>query len=103
MEEIGHLVEGNLIGLIVEVRVGRTGHDEEFLIIPFEAFEGVFTEVAGMGLFAVDDQDGTLYFAEVLQNRVGNEAHSRRDVPAAVGVQTAGMVSFIISPPWNML
>lgn len=78
MEEIGHLVEGNLIGLIVEVRVGRTGHDEEFLIIPFEAFEGVFTEVAGMGLFAVDDQNGTLYFAEVLQ--IGSEMRPIADV-----------------------
>ena len=53
MEELGHLVEGNLVHLVVKIRMGRTGHDEEFLIIPFKALEGIFTEVAGMGFFAM--------------------------------------------------
>lgn len=56
MEEGGDVVEGNLVHVIIEICVVSAGNDEEFLVISFELLEGIFGEVAGMGLFTMDNE-----------------------------------------------
>ena len=80
-----------------------TGDNEQFLVVPRQLAVRGFAEIAGVCLLAMHQQYGRANLAAVLQDRHLQEQQRGRHVPAAVGVQTAGMVSFIISPHWNML
>ena len=55
-EECCHFVEGDHIQPIVQVGVDGSGNDEQFLVVASQLFKGVPAEVAGMCLFAVDQQ-----------------------------------------------
>lgn len=63
--ECHDLVERDLVEVVVEVHMAGAGDDEEFLVVASELLEGVFAEVAGMGLFAVDEEDGAADFTGV--------------------------------------
>lgn len=63
--EADNLVERDLVEVVVEVHMAGTGDDEELLVVAGELLEGVFAEVAGMGLFAVDEEDGAADFTGV--------------------------------------
>ena len=39
------------------------GNDQELLVVPLQLREGVSGEVDGVGLFAVDDENGAFDFA----------------------------------------
>ena len=62
--EVNDVRKRNLVR-VVEVRVRSAGHNEKALVVAFETLERGFAEVAGMGLFAVHDQNGALDFAGV--------------------------------------
>ena len=102
-KECVELFKRNDVHLIVKVSVVCTGDNEQFLVIAGQLAVRCFAEIAGVRLFPVYQQHGRADFAAVLQDRHLQERQRGRHVPAAVGVQTAGMVSFIISPYWNML
>ena len=80
-----------------------TGDNEQFLVVPGQLAVSRLAEIAGVRFLSVYQQHGRTNLAAVLQDRHLQERQRGRHVPAAVGVQTAGMVSFIISPYWNML
>ena len=46
--------------MIVEVGVDGARDDEEFFVISFHLLVDVFAEVAGMGFFSMDEEDGCL-------------------------------------------
>ena len=107
-EELLDLVEGNDVLPVIEVGVDRAGDDEQLLVVRagvvfYHIGKGVLAEITGVGLLPVDHQYGAADLIAVAQDRHVEEGQRRRHIPAAVGVQTAGMVSFIISPHWNML
>ena len=102
-EECCHFVEGDHIHAVIEVGVIGAGNDEQLLVLAGELFVDTLAEIAGVRFLSVYQQHGRANLAAVLQDRHLQERQRGRHVPAAVGVQTAGMVSFIISPHWNML
>ena len=79
------------------------GDNEQFLVVPGQLAVSRLAEIAGVRFLSVYQQHGRANLAAVLQDRHLQERQRGRHVPAAVEVQTAGMVSFIISPHWNML
>lgn len=91
--ECHDLVERNLVEVVVEVHMAGAGDDEEFLVVAGELLEGVFAEVAGMGLFAVDEKDGAADFTGVGHYRHVQEGEGRGDIPAAVGVEGTAVVA----------
>ena len=86
----------NDIHLIVKVSVVCTGDHEQFLVIASQLAVRRLTEIAGVRLFSVYQQHGGADLAAVLQNRHIQERQRRRHIPAAVGVQAAGMVRWSI-------
>ena len=83
--------------------LSKSKYDEQFLVIAGQLAVCRLAEIAGVRFLSVYQQHGRANLAAVLQDRHLQERQRGRHVPAAVGVQTAGMVSFIISPHWNML
>ena len=69
------------------------GHDEEALVGACELREDGFAEVAGVGFFAVDDEDGAADFAGVGHQGGIEEGNGGGDVPALGGVERAGVVA----------
>ena len=83
--------------------LSKSKYDEQFLVIAGQLAVCRHAEIAGVRFLSVYQQHGRANLAAVLQDRHLQERQRGRHAPAAVGVQTAGMVSFIISPHWNML
>ena len=65
--------------VVIEVGVDCTGDDEQFLVSPHGAlarfrlyschsFEGTFTEIAAVGLLAMDEQDRSLDLTRHIQD-----------------------------------
>ena len=73
--------------------MARAGDDEQFLVVAGQFAVSRLTEVAGVRLFSVYQQHGRADLAAVLQNRHIQERQRGGHIPAAVGVQAAGMVS----------
>ena len=101
-EERGDAVVGNHSrDVVVEVHVGGAGDDQQFLVAGLGAFaadgeaghlfERVLAEVATVGLFAVDQQDGGLDFVRVGEQRHVEEGLAADGVPAVGRVAAAGM------------
>ena len=67
------------------------GHDHQFLVVTAELLEGILAEVAGMGLFPVDQQDRAADLARIGQQRHVQEGQGRGGVPGTVGVDGTGM------------
>ena len=83
--------------------LSKSKYDEQFLVIAGQLAVCRLAEIAGVRFLSVYQQHGRANLAAVLQDRHLQERQRGRHAPAAVGVQTAGMVSFIISPHRNML
>ena len=62
--------------MIVEVGVDGARDDEEFFVISFHLLVDVFAEVAGMGFFSMDEEDGCLDFIGVDIDRPGGSSVS---------------------------
>ena len=45
-----------------------SGDQHQLLVIPFQLLEGVFAEIAGVSLVAVDEKDGASDLIAVLQD-----------------------------------
>ena len=81
-----------------------TGDDHEFLVVRvFAVFDhvgiGVFAEIAGMGVLAVNQKDCASDLIGILKDRLVDKALAADDVPAAVGIQGTGVIaslSFVI-------
>ena len=70
---------------IVEIGVDGTGDDHEFLVVRvFAVFDhvgiGVFAEIAGMGVLAVNQKDGAAYLIAVLKDGLIDEGLTYSDV-----------------------
>ena len=83
--------------------LSKSKYDEQFLVIAGQLAVCRLAEIAGVRFLSVYQQHGRANLAAVLQDRHLQERQRGRHVPAAVGVQTAGMVSFIISPQLRKL
>ena len=56
LEELLKLIKRNLAtGVVIQIRVVRTWHDVQLLVLAAQRFERVFAEVAGMRLFTMHD------------------------------------------------
>ena len=62
-EEGLDLVEGDDVKIVVKVGVDGAGDEEELLVVALQTLEGVLAEVAGVGLVAMDDEDGVADFS----------------------------------------
>ena len=65
-EKCFQFVERNDIGTVVQVRMVCTGNDHQFLVVAFQLFERVFAEIAGMGLFSMNEKYGAADFVDVI-------------------------------------
>ena len=70
-----------------------TGDNDQFLVIAGQLAVRCFAEIAGVRLFPVYQQHGRADLAAVLQNRHIQERQRGGHIPAAVGIQAAGMVA----------
>ena len=70
-----------------------TGDNEQFLVIAGQFAISRFTEIAGVRLFSVYQQHSRADLAAVLQNRHIQERQRGGHIPAAVGIQAAGMAA----------
>ena len=84
-------VEGDDVHPVVQVRMRGPGHDHQFLVVTAELLEGILAEVAGMGLFPVDQQDRAADLARIGQQRHVQEGQGRGGVPGTIGVDGTGM------------
>ena len=70
-----------------------TRDNEQFLVIAGQLAVRCFAEIAGVCLFPVYQQHGRADLAAVLQDWHIQERQRGCHIPAAVGVQAAGMVA----------
>ncbi len=91
--EGGYLVEGDFVGLVVEVTVGGVFYGEHLLVVTFEFGKGVFSEVVGVCFVAVHDQDCVFKLVGIFKKFEVDEGEDRCGVPAVVGVAAALMVA----------
>ena len=78
--------------------MNRIGNDHQFLVVRiFAVFYhvgiGIAAEIAGMGFFTMDQKHRRANLIGVLQNRLIDEALTADDIPAAVGIERAGMIT----------
>ena len=92
-EEGLNLVEGDNGKIVVKVSVDSAGDEEQLLVVALQTLEGVLAEVAGVGLVAMDDEDGVADFLNKSQDGLVEDGQDGGDVPALVGVQRAGMLT----------
>ena len=69
------------------------GDNQQLFVVAFQLLERVFAEVAGVRLFAVADEYGGADLVRVAEDGLVEEGHRAHDVPAAVGVERAGMIA----------
>ena len=92
-EELFNPVKRDFFHVVVEVGVAGARHNQQLLVVALQFLEGILAEVAGVGLFAVYNQDGAAYFAGIRQDGHVDERERRGDVPAQAGVDGAGVVA----------
>ena len=73
VEEHYHLVPGDDIHPVVQIHMAGVGNNHQFLIVSREFFEGIFAEIAGMGLFTVDNQHCGTNLAAVSEDGLVHE------------------------------
>ncbi len=112
LEEIVQFFEGDFFQVVVEVHVGGSGDDEEFLVadglapvlggvefcgdvrlLAGHLFECAFAEVAAVGLFAVDDEHGVTDFVGVREELGVHERGACGGGPALVAVEGALVIA----------
>ena len=86
-EKCFQFVERNDIGTVVQVRMVCSGNAHQFLVVALQLFERVFAEIAGMGLFSMNEKYGAADFVDVSQNRHVHERKRRCPVPSVVGIE----------------
>ena len=74
---------------VIKVSMYRVGNDHQLFVVGvlavlYHIVISVFTEIAGVSLFAVDYQYGASYLVRVSQDRLVHKALAADDVPAAV-------------------
>ena len=92
-KECVELFKWNDVHLIVKVSVVCIGDNEQFLVIAGQLAVRCFAEIAGVRLFPVYQQHSRADLAAVLQDRHIQERQRGGHIPAAVGIQAAGMVA----------
>ena len=95
LEELRQLIEGDrvLSAAIIQIRMNDIRDDEQFLIVPGQLGKSILAEIAGVSLLPVHDQNSAADFIGVAQNRLVKERHTAGLIPAAVGVEGAGMIA----------
>ena len=83
----------NDVHLIVKVGVVCTGDHEQFLVIAGQFAVSRLAEIAGVRFLSVYQQHGRANLAAVLQDWHIQERQRGGHIPAAVGVQAAGMAA----------
>ena len=91
LEESLDFIERNDIYLVIQVRMAGMRNNQQFLVVADEFFEGVFAEVARMGLFTVDEKHRVAYLARVGQQRHIHKREGRGGIPRSVGIDGTGM------------
>ena len=91
--------------MIVEVGVDGARDDEEFFVISFHLLVDVFAEVAGMGFFSMDEEDGCLDFIGVDIDRHAGEVREGAQCRTCGGVEGSRAVASLcllqaITFPW---
>ena len=66
--------------------MGSTGNDHQLLVASGQLFEGVFAEIAGMRLFAVDQQACRTDFSAVRKKLSVEKRKSRTLVLSCAGI-----------------
>ena len=82
---------------VVEIGVDSVRDDQQLFIVRVLAILdhvgiGITAEIAGVGLLAMDDQNGATNFVAVLENRLVHEGFAGDHVPTTVGIQRTGMI-----------
>ena len=54
-----YLVERNHIHMVIQVGVDSSGHNQQFLVVTRKQLEGILTEITGMGILSMHEQDRT--------------------------------------------
>ena len=70
-----------------------TGDNEQFLVIAGQLAVRCFAEIAGVRFLSVYQQHGRADLAAVLQDRHIQERQRGGHIPAAIGVQAAGVIA----------
>lgn len=68
-KEYLYFVEGNDIHAVVKIGMVSTRYNHQLLVVAFQLLEGVFAEVARVGIFAMYQQHGTAYLAGIGKDR----------------------------------
>ena len=92
-EEPFYPVERNLLQVVIQVRMHGAGHDEQLLVVALQFLVDGLAEVAGVGLLAVDEEDGAADFRGIGQDGLVDERERGRHVPSAVGAEGAFVVA----------
>ena len=92
-EEGIDFVKWDLFEVVVKIHMVGSGNDEKFLVVSGQFFEGILAEVAGMGLFSMNQEAGGADFTAVSKKRSVEKRQDRGLVPALIRVQRAGMIT----------
>lgn len=68
-----------------------TGHNQQAFVAALEALEGVFAEIARVGLFAMDQHHRTLYLVSIGKYRSIEEGEARGQIPALSRIDGTGV------------
>ena len=93
-KETLNFVVGNYAGnIVVEVNMGGSGDDHQFLVAASKEAIGILAEIAAVGLLTVDEQNRILDFTRPGKQGLVQEALAADDVPAVVGVAAALVIA----------
>lgn len=92
--ECFYLVERYFVEIVVEVGMVGSGDDEELFVVSLEFLEGVFAEIAGVGLLSMYEEYGVAYLVAVREYGHVDEGQRGGLVPPVVGVERP----FVVSP-----
>ena len=99
-EKCFQFIEGNRIfpAAVIEIGMDSSGNDHQFLVVRVPAAIdhigiGITAEIAGMGVLAMNQENSAADLIRVLEDRLVDEGLTADHVPAAVGIQGAGMIA----------
>ena len=87
LEEVDQLVEGDDVGLVIEVCMDSVGDNQQLFVVSSQFGEGVLAEVAGAGFFPMNHQNGAANLVRIGQDGLVEEGHTAGYVPTAVGIE----------------
>ena len=83
-KKLAHLLKGDDIHPIIQIRMNSPWYNQQLFIVPPQILIRILAEIAGMGLFTMNQQDSAADFTAVLQNRHIQKRQRRGDIPAII-------------------